>query len=485
MTTERTLAAAADEGERLRRAWLTLSVVSMASVLTALGGSALNVALPQVVRQTHGSADAAAWILLAFQLTTTVLMVVFGRLADMLGRRAIYLAGLATYTLASLLAGFAPDTWLIVGLRVLQAAGGAMLLTNNAALVGDAFPRARMGEGMGIYTASFSIAQLVGPTLGGFLVQHFGWRWVFWYNVPLGVACLIWGALVLHPSPPTGRDGGLDVPGSLLVLSGLGGLLLALSEVTRLGWAHPLVVTGFAVFIPVSVIFVVWEHRTRHPVVDMTLFRDRLFALGTLAAFLNSAARVGVVFLIALFFQSAHGEDPVQAALKVLPLSIAAMIASVGSGFLQRRLSARTVTVIGASLSTLGLIGLLLVISPAVSYSPIAACLVVLGIGSGLFLPSNTTVLLDGVPSNRMGIVNAVRLMLQNTGVVVGTALAVSVITIPLPASLHDALFAGTLSHISPGAVPQLVTGYQWALACMTIIGVLTVVTCLGRRRVH
>ena len=106
-------------------------------------------------------------------------------------------------------------------------------------------------------------------------------------------------------------------------------------------------------------------------------------------------------------------------------------------------------------------------------------------LGSGLFLPSNTTVLLDGVPSNRMGIVNAVRLMLQNTGVVVGTALAVSVITIPLPTSLHDALFAGTLSHISPGAVPQLVTGYQWALACMTIIGVLTVVTCLGRRRVH
>src|SRR5262249_50392321 len=161
-------------------AWRVLSVVSMASILTALGGSSLNVALPEVVRHFHASAVAASWMLLSFMLANTVLMVVFGRLADMVGRRTMYLWGLATYTGTSLLLGFSPDAWTLVGLRVVQAAGSAMLLTNSAALITDAFPRRHLGRGMGIYIASFSVAQLVGPTLGGFLTHRFGWEWVFW-----------------------------------------------------------------------------------------------------------------------------------------------------------------------------------------------------------------------------------------------------------------------------------------------------------------
>jgi EmrB/QacA subfamily drug resistance transporter len=473
-----------DDRERLRRAWRILSVVSLASMVTALGGSALNVALPQLVRQTDAGAEAASWILIAFQLTTTVLMIVFGRLADMFGRRALYLTGLATYTLASLLAGFAPDAWLIVALRVFQAMGTAMLLTNSAALVTDAFPRARLGEGMGVYTASFSVATLIGPTVGGLLVEHLGWQWVFWYNVPIGLICLIWGVIVL----PRGRTatrgrGGLDLPGNVLVLAGLGGLLLALLEVTRLGWGHPLVVGGLVAFVLALPLFVLREGRARHPVVDIRLFREPPFALGTAASFLNAVARMAVLFLISLFYQAVHGEDPVSAALKVLPLAIAAMAASVTSGFLQRRLSPRTVTVVGASLTTAGLAGLLCTISPTVSYAPIAMFLALIGLGSGLFLPSNTTVLLDGIPSHRLGIVNAMRLMLQNTGGVVGMAMVLSVMVVPLPAALHDAVFAGTLSQAAPTAVADLVTGYRWALGCMTGVAVLNVLTCLGRRR--
>ncbi|MEV1176866.1 MFS transporter [Nonomuraea sp. NPDC049784] len=457
--------------------------MSLASVLTALGGSALNVALPQVVRQTHAGADAASWILIAFQLTTTVLMVVFGRLADMFGRRTMYLTGLATYTLASLLAGLAPDAWLIVALRVLQAGGTAMLLTNSAALVTDAFPRDRLGEGMGVYTASFSIAQLVGPTVGGFFTEHLGWRWVFWYNVPIGLLCLVWGALVLPRARPAGGERGLDLPGNVLVLAGLGGLLLALSEVTRLGWGHPLVAGGVAAFVLALPLFILREGRTRHPVVDIRLFRDPPFALGTTASFLNAAARISVLFLVSLFFQAVRGEAPVPAALKVLPLSVAAMAASVTSGFLQRRLSPRTVAVIGTSLTLTGLAGLLCTISATVPYAPTAAFLVLIGLGSGLFLPSNTTVLLDGVPSNRLGIVNAMRLMLQNTGGVVGTAMVLSVITVPLPAALHDSVFAGTLSQAAPTAIADLVIGYRWALGCMTAVAALNVLTCLHRAR--
>ena len=471
------------EREQLRYAWRTLSVVGMASVLTALGGSALNVALPKLVDQTNASAAAAGWILLAFQLTTTVLLVIFGRLADMFGRRTMYLCGLGVYTVASLLAGMAPEPWLIVAMRVLQAAGTAMLLTNSAALVSDAFPRHRLGEGMGVYTASFSIAQLAGPTLGGLLVEHLGWRWLFWYNVPLGVTCLVWGTIVLRRPAPGEGDQRLDLPGSFMVLLSLGGLLLALSEVTRLGWAHPIILAGLAFFVVLLPLFIVWELRSPHPVVDIRMFRHATFSLGALASFLSSMSRMGVVFLLALFFQTVHGDTAVEASLKLLPLSIAAMIASVTSGFLQRRFSPRTLALLGSSLTTTGLCTLLVVISAHAPAPPIMAGLLLLGLGSGTFLPSNTTVLLNELPSNRLGIVNAMRLMLQNVGIVVGTALSLSIITAPLPPALHDHVFAGTLSHVSDAAVERLVTGYRWALACMVGISALATLTCLWRRQ--
>lgn len=467
----------------LSYAWRTLSVVSLASVLTGLGGSAINVALPEIARHTGADATAASWILLGFQLTTTVLMVVFGRLADLFGRRRMYLVGLATYTVAALLAGLAPNAWVIVAMRVLQAAGAAMLLTNSAALVSDAFPRERLGEGMGVYVASFSIAGLIGPTLGGVLAESLGWRWVFWFNVPLGVICLVWGAIVLRRPPATERESGLDAVGSALVLLTLGGLLLALSEYTRLGWDHPLVLGGLAAFVVGLPLFVLRESRAAYPVVDLGLFRERAFAFGTLASFLNAVARMGMVFLVALYFQAVRGDDPVQAGLKVLPLAVAAMVASVTSGFLQRLMSARALAVAGAATTTCGLVVLLSVMSADTPYPAMAAGLVLIGLGSGVFLPSNTTAILDGLPSNRLGIVNAMRLMLQNTGNVVGTGLVLSVITAPLPAALHDQVFAGTLAQLSGAAVEQLVTGYRWALTTMAAVSVLTVLACLARRR--
>ncbi|MFG1614841.1 MFS transporter [Nonomuraea wenchangensis] len=465
------------------QAWRTLSVVSLASVLTGLGGSSMNVALPEIARHTGADATAAGWILLGFQLTTTVLMVVLGRLADLFGRRRMYLLGLGVYTFAALLAGFSPNAWVIVALRVVQAAGAAMLLTNSAALVSDAFPRERLGEGMGVYVASFSIAGLIGPTLGGFLAESLGWRWVFWFNVPIGVACLVWGALVLRGPAPGDRDRGLDLPGSLLVLVTLGGLLLALSEFTRLGWSHPIVVSGLVAAVAGLPLFLARERRAAHPVVDLGLFRDRAFAFGTLASFLNAVARMGMVFLVALYYQAVRGEDPVQAGLKVLPLAVAAMTASVVSGFLQRLLTARTLAVGGAAATTCGLIVMLTVMSTDVPYPAMALGLVLIGLGSGVFLPSNTTAILDGLPSHRLGIVNAMRLMLQNTGNVVGTALVLSTITAPLPAALHQQVFAGTLGRLSGGAVDQLVAGYRYALAAMAAISVLTVLACLARRR--
>ncbi|GAA0450698.1 MFS transporter [Streptomyces olivaceiscleroticus] len=473
---------AREESDRLRYAWRALSVVGLASVMTALGSSALNVALPEVVRHFHAGATVGNWMLLCYMLTNTVLMVAFGRLADMFGRSRLYLGGLLTYTVASLLLGLAPHAGVLIALQAVQAAGGAMLLANSAALLTDAFPERHLARGMGVYIASFSVAQLLGPTLGGFLADRFGWQWVFWYNVPVGVVCLVWGALVLRRVAPAGKERGIDIQGNVLLLLCLGSLLFGLSQAGDRGWGDPVVLTGVLAFGALLPVFLLVERRSAHPVVDLRLFRDPAVAYSLLASFLNTVSRMCVVLLVALFYQSVHGADPVSAGARVLPLPLAAMIASATSGLLQARLQARTVAALGACVCTAGLVTLLLVLSTTAAYPPIAAALALIGLGSGLFMPSNATALMHGLPSWRIGVVNGLRLTVQNCGVVMSAALALTLITGPVPHDLRRHVLDGTLSHVAPSAVRELLDGYHLALSVLAAVSLLSVAAALGAR---
>jgi EmrB/QacA subfamily drug resistance transporter len=467
----------------MRQAWRTLSVVGLASMVSGLSSSALSVALPAVARHYEASATASSWVLLSSMLTQTLLMVSFGRLADLFGRRSMYLTGLAVFTVGNLLAGFAPDAWSLVATRVLQAAGAAMLLTNSAALVTGAFPRHRLGQGMGIYLASFSVAALLGPTLGGFLAEHVGVQWLFWSNVPVGVACLLWGVLALPPVPRSGERIGLDVTGNLLAFVGLGCGLVALSQATSLGWSDPLVVGGMAVFVVLFPVFIAVERRVRDPLVDTTLFADRSFAWGLTAQFLNAVGMFGVLLLVSLYLQAVGGDDALSAGVKVLPEAIAALLFSVASGYFQRWVNAYTLTVLGNAATVLGLGVLLLFAGTEVNDPAVLVALILVGAGSGLFMPSNTQVLLATMPSARLGVANGMRLMLQNTGGVLGTALILTVLTTPLPFELRRYVLAGTISDVSDQGLLDVVTGYRWTAIVMMVICLASMVCSMGARR--
>jgi len=468
----------------LRHAWRTLSVVSMASVLSALNGSALNVALPDIVRALHAGPVAATWILLSFQFTMTVLMLSFGRLADMYGRRSMYLVGLITYTAASLLLGFAGNVELLIGLRVVQATGAAMLLANSAALVSAAFPQRRLGQGMGLYIASFSIASLAGPTLGGWLTQTIGWRWVFWYNVPLGVVCIVWAWFALHPAPTENEKNGLDVAGNVLALVGLGCLLWAIAQVTDTGWLSVAVAAGTVGFAVLFAVFVWWERRARHPVLDVALFADRRFSAGMAGSFLNSVSRFAVILLVSLYYQSARGMDAITAGTMVLPLVGSAMLGSVLFGVFALRFSADMIARTGGTVATVGLGLLTLMVSRDTGYLPMVAGMVLVGLGSGVFLPANTTTMLDGLPSSRLGIVNGMRLTVMNVGGAISTALALSILTSPVADELRNLVFAGSISTMAPQALGDLIVGYRWAFGCMTVLSALGAVLAFVRGRI-
>lgn len=482
--------AAPEDREQVRYAWRALSVVGLASLLIALNASTLNVALPEVVRHFQASPLAANWILLAYMLTGAALLLTFGRLADLFGRRSMYLAGLATFTASSLLLGLAPNVWVLVGLRALQAAGGAMLTANSAAIIADAFPPRLLSQGMGIYAASFSAAQLAGPSIGGLLADHAGWRWVFWFNVPVGILCLAWGAATLRPAAAKGDgtakrpQGRLDVPGNLVVFIALASLLLALSQLQEVGRFGPAVVAGFAGFAVLLPVFLVIERRSESPLMDLALLRRPSYALANVAAFLGSMTRMAVVLLTALFLRAVHGDTAFVAGLKVMPLAIGTITASVSAGVLARWLYPRTVTVLGSAFVTSGLIVLFIALDAGSGYTPVAAGLAVVGLGTGMFLPANTTAIIAGLPGDRLGSANALRLLLQRVGVMTSTALALTIVTSPLAGDLRGDFFAGTIAAAPGGAVSQLVAGYHRAFAVLVAISALCVLACLASRRV-
>ena len=474
-----------DEAAQRRYAWLVLSVTSLGMVLTGLNASMLNVALPRVVSHFHADAFAANWLLLSFQLVNTVMILVFGRLADIFGRREMYLLGFAVFTVASLLAGLAPNVGIVIALRAVQAIGSAMILANSSALITAAFPPDLLGQGMGIYMGTISIASLIGPSLGGALVAAAGWRWVFWFNVPVGVVATAWGVATLRRVPRGPREK-VDGPGNVLAFAFLGGLLLALSEGGTLGWTAPAVIVGALAFVLLLPPFLWWERRTDHPVVDLTLFRDRFFTLASAAAFFQTLARFSVVLIFALLFQSRYGDDPFSAGLKVMPVPLGMLIASPLTGFLGRHQDQRRLSTWGSIVTTAGLVVLLVTVGGSGSYPVVASGLLLSGLGTGVFLTSNTTAIMARAPENRLGIINGVRLMVQNCGIVIGTALTLALITSPLDRPARSFVYRGDLGHLSSRHVSQLVTGYRWALSVMiaaAVIGGVATVLSEDRER--
>lgn len=462
-----------------------LSVVCLASFMGAISSSSINIALPTIVRHFEASAFAATWLLLGAMIAGTGLMVLFGRLADTTGRRRMYLTGIGVFVGANLIAGFAPTIEVLTVCRVVQAAAGAMIVANSAALVAAAVPAQHLGRGMSFYLASFSIAQAIGPSLGGFVTEHFGWRWVFWGTVPLGLICWFWGARALDRSPPVREPFRLDVLGNLLVLMGLGSALFAVSSIPRLGLTDPGVLAGLAVFLLALPLFVFVEHRTAHPVVDLEVLRCGSVALSLLAGLLSGMVRFSLVLLVGLYFQVVAGDSPAEAGLKLLPMSVAVIVASLGAGGALSRVAPSRLALGAIGTTTLGLLLMQLVLSSTAPTWLLLLPTVVVGLGAGAFVPANSTVILSAVPTNRIGITNAVRVMAQGSGMAFGTAAALAIITIPLPSELQDIVVQGGQAFQNDSALSDLVLGYRLALVFLTVAALLSAgVTALaGRRR--
>ncbi|MYR07998.1 MFS transporter [Gordonia sp. SID5947] len=475
------------ENRDARYGWTMVAVVSLAAIMAGLNMSTLTTALPVVVRYFDAGPAAASWTVLSPALISTALLLFCGRISDQYGRRAVFIAAMGLYAITALASGFSPSIEVLIVLRILQSAATAMLLANSAAIIGAAMPPRLLGSAMGLYLAAWSGAELVGPTVGGLIATTVGWRWIFWFNVPIGIICVVAAALLLRRGEKTvRRPRSLDIVGNVLFIGTVSGLVAGLSEANGRGWGDPLVLGAFAIFVVCFPLFVWYERRIDDPLLDLSVFRDKVFSLANISSVANVSSVAAVVVALALYFQAMSGMSAFHAGLAALPLAGGTLVGSLLVGLVLRRWWADSVAVWAAVVSTVGLIALTFSIADHQPPAVLMAASFVAGLGGGAFLPANITVILTGVPASRMGTINAIRMTAQNIAYLLGSAVGLVVLTAPLSPALRTDLFAGMpIGHDGP-AGDEVVTAYVVGFSMMiavALIGVLLAVATSRARR--
>ncbi|MCM6761210.1 MFS transporter [Rathayibacter sp. ZW T2_19] len=413
--------------------------------LVFLNSSSVSVAVPALTRQFSAGPVESEWIVYAFMFSLSVMILPFGRMSDMVGRRAVYLFGLGFFTLVSLLCGLAWSAPVLIALRVAQGVAAAAIITNITGQLTDVFRGAALGRALGYNMMFVSAANVLGPVVGGALVETLGWRALFWFNVPIGLLGVWWAVRTLRQAPPAAAPGyRFDWGGAALSVLMMGSVLLAVGFGSRWGWASPAFLGCAAVFVVTAVSFAVLERRLAHPLVATELvLGSRLRWMSLISGFFAAMPQSAVVVVVALYFQVTNGANALEAGLQVVPLAIGIIVIGPVSGRMINRVPARIQGALGAAAAAIGLGGL--IAATVLSAVPLAfgGALFVAGLGIGLFTPSNTAAIMAGVPAGHRGSVNGTRLVAHNFGLTLGTAIALTALASQLSPLQQDAAYSG------------------------------------------
>jgi MFS family permease len=324
-----------------------------------------------------------------------------------------------------------------------------------------------------------AIGLVLGPVLGGALVA-ISWHWVFWFNVPLALAGAAWGALVLRELAKPDEVRGYDVLGTSAFLLGLTGLVLGVSRGGLSGWDDPVVIAGLAAAVTLLPAWVFIESRSRAPMLDLTIFRNRLFAAASAAAFINGLARFALMFLFVFYFQGAQGNSPITAGLKLVPLALGMLIASPLAGMYADRHGSRALAASGMLVSAAGLAAMT-TLEVHTPYWESGLWLLIVGVGSGMFNSPNTAAMMGTVPAYRRGIAAGARTLLQNTGAVLSIAFVLAIVTSAVPKSTLFAVFSGLAQGLSAEKLAPFIANMHVALLVLAATSLLGSLVCLMR----
>jgi len=429
--------------ERKRNPWLALLVLCIGSFVILLDATIVNVAIPTMLDSLHAGLDQILWVVNAYLLTFAVLLITGGRLGDILGQRNLFAAGLAAFSLASALCGLAQDPNQLIVARAVQGVGAAVLAPQTLVIISAIFPAQRRGAAFGILSGVTGLASLAGPTLGGLLVTYLDWRWIFFVNLPIGIAGIVL-TFLLVPDLRPGKRHRLDLGGVALATAGLVGVVFGLVEGPRYQWGQ---VAGSAITIPeileagvvLLALFLVWERFQREPLLPLSLFRNRNFSIMVWLNALLFFAMFGMIFTTTIDLQSVLGMSAVHAGLTTTPLTLALVLVAPFAGRLTDRIGGRYILMLGFVLFATGIAGIALVESVRSNSFTFVLPLAIAGLGMGcVFAPVMTEAMREVQPAMAgaaSGLLNTSR---QVGSAIGGAVVAGAVLQNQLTSALHD-----------------------------------------------
>ncbi len=463
---------------RATRTGLALVVIMIGVLMAAVDTTIVVLALPEIERSLHVALSGVIWVIIGYLLVITVLATQVGRLGDMFGRVRMYEAGFVVFIVGSALCALASNETTIILYRVVQGVGGALITANSGAVIADTFPAAQRGRAYGFNAVGWSLGAILGILLGGVIVTYVDWRWVFWINVPAGVAGFLLALRVLHDKGDRRRER-LDVAGMVLFGAGVFGVLWAMTKLSTTSFSGQ--VTGYLVGgIVLLGAFLLVERRRAAPMLDLSLFKIPTVSPTMLASLFQAMANFAVLFLVIMYLQGVRDLSPLHASLLLVPgYLVSGLVGPIG-GRLTDKVGAVWPATVGLAIQIVALL-VYAQLGVRSSVGLVVVASVVSGLGSGLFFPSNTTAVMLAAPRELFGVSSGMLRTFANVGMVFSFAVAILVAGRAIPHRVAFAIFVGT-THLTHRFAGSFTDGLHAAFYAS--IGIMALAAVLSATRV-
>jgi EmrB/QacA subfamily drug resistance transporter len=421
--------------------WLVLVVLTTGFFMILLDTTIVNVAIPSMSAGLNTTLDQILWVLNAYILVYAVLLITAGRLGDLYGQRTLFAIGLFVFTLASALCGLSQNVGELIAARILQGVGGALLTPQTLSIITSLFPPERRGAAFGVWGGVAGLATLAGPTVGGAIITYINWRWIFFINVPIGIGALIATFLIIPDLRP-GRHHGWDIVGVILTTAGLFAIVFGLIEGQRYSWGEyaygvtiPEIIAGGVALI---VVFVVWERYQAEPLVPLSLFAERNFAVANWIAAAISFGMLSLFLPITIYLQSVRGFSALTAGLTLAPMSVTSMVFAPFAGRLADRIGGKYILTTGITLFTIGFATFTFVAGPDSNWLTFLLPAIIAGAGMGMTFAPMTTVAMRNIQPRVAGAASGVLNTTRQLGAAIGSAVVGALLQSHLATTLHD-----------------------------------------------
>lgn len=422
--------------------WLVLVVLTTGFFMILLDTTIVNVAIPAMSAGLNTTLDQILWVLNAYILVYAVLLITSGRLGDLFGQRTLFAIGLFIFTLASALCGLSQNVGELIAARILQGVGGALLTPQTLSIITSLFPPERRGAAFGIWGSVAGLAAVAGPTVGGAIITYIDWRWIFYINVPIGIGALI-ATFAIIPDLRPGRHHGWDVVGIVLATAGLFGIVFGLIEGQRYNWGE---IASYGVTIPevivagvaLMAVFIIWERFQAEPLVPLSLFEERNFAVANWIAAAVSFGMLSLFLPFTIYLQSVRGFSALAAGLTLAPMSLTSMVTAPFAGRFADRIGGKYILMAGLSLFTIGVGSVMYVAGPDSTWVTFLPPAIIAGAGMGMTFAPMTTVAMRNISPRVAGAASGVLNTTRQLGAAIGSAVVGAILQNHLATTLHD-----------------------------------------------